>query len=459
MKQVFVASTPSSITAATFLHAEDTNVETGFFHDADGVSSDLFVAFVKRSSATCEVDVFGRFCDLHVKALGPVAALVSGQAVGVGVGLEVFDGGHERQDRCFNALVKLHALHHEVTTSVGEFGHVVDVNGAGLNASMAGRASPNGALSEAGDDVLFGCFVGQQRRGVVVGVVAHIVNDLHGVEVLAAGVSRANILAASTRRAGPTVDEVSPGEIRVVDGAKRLHVEIVEQDGLAVVPAGQRLHRGHGAKVVEEHVGEGHHQVHVLGKRDEEQENTDGQHVGPVSGDDDAGGGCQRCVNPVADGFPRGRDGGFTGFNHKGGGGDGHDEQQNDVALELGLALELLGREDHTADERQHAPDKSDGVANLNHEVPWSTHDFREHFLRELVAAGEVKHVGREHQEAPEHEHVDAPCNAVLEHLFLAEPSGDHLRNSGTPVVKTVLRFALQDEFAGLPNLKAEKAT
>ena len=70
--------------------------------------------------------------------------------------------------------------------------------------------------------------------------------------------------------------------------------------------------------------------------------------------------------------------------------------------------------------------------------------------LRELVAAGEVKHVGREHQEAPEHEHVDAPCNAVLEHLFwpshpviTSEIRAPQLskRSSGLPFRTSLLAF------------------
>ena len=71
----------------------------------------------------------------------------------------------------------------------------------------------------------------------------------------------------------------------------------------------------------------------------------------------------------------------FTGFDHERGGGDGHDQQQNDVPLELRFAFELLRRKHDTADEGQHAPDKRNGVANFHHEVPRATDDFREHLL------------------------------------------------------------------------------
>ncbi len=267
------------ITAAAFLHAQNTDVEAGFFHDADGVPGDLLVAFVKGGSTACEVDVFGWLGHLHVKAIGPVASLVGGQAVGVGIRFEVLDGGHERHDRVLDALVKLHALHHQVAASIGQLGHVVDVNGASLDAGVAGRARPDSALAEASDDVLLGRLVGEQGRGVVVGVVAYVVDDLHRVEVFAAGVGGTDVLAASARGAGPAIDEVPPGEIGVVHGTKRFHVEVVEQDGLAVFSTGQGLHGGHRTKVVEEDVREGHHQVHVLGERDEEQEDTDGEHV------------------------------------------------------------------------------------------------------------------------------------------------------------------------------------
>ena len=304
LEQVLVASSAGCITAAAFLHAENTDVEASFFHDADGVPGDLLVAFVKGGSTAREVDVFGWLGHLHVKAIGPIASLVGGQAVGVGIRFEVLDGGHERHDRILNALVKLHALHHQVATSIGQLGHVVDVNGASLNTGVAGGTSPNGTFAETGDDVFLGRFVGKQGRSVVVGVMAHVVDDLHRVEVLAAGVGGTNVLAASARGAGPAIDEVPPREIGVVHGTKRLHVEVVKQDGLAVFPTGQGLHGGHRAKVVKEDVREGHHQVHVLGKRDEEQENTDGEHVGPVGGNDEAGSGRQGGVDPVADGLP-----------------------------------------------------------------------------------------------------------------------------------------------------------
>ena len=192
-----------------------------------------------------------------------------------------------------------------MATGVGQLGHVVDVDGAGLHASMAGGARPDGALTKASDDVFLGRLVGEQGRGVVVRVMAHVVDDLHRVEILPAGIGGADVLASGARRASPAVDEVSPGEIGVVDSAKRLHVKIVEKHRLAVFTTRQRFHGGHGSKVVKEDVREGHDQVHVLGERNEEQEDTDGEHVRPVGGDDNARSGCKRGIDPVADGFPR----------------------------------------------------------------------------------------------------------------------------------------------------------
>ena len=182
----------------------------GLFHDADGVSGDLLVALVKRGCAAGEVDVFGGLCHLHVKAFCPIATLVGGPAVGVGIRFKILNGGHERHDRVFDALVELHAFHHEMAASVGEFGDMVNVNRACLNAGVAGGARPNGVFTKAGDDVFFRRFTGKDAGGVVVGVMADVVNDLHRVEGFAAGVSRADILTASARRACPSVDKVSP---------------------------------------------------------------------------------------------------------------------------------------------------------------------------------------------------------------------------------------------------------
>ena len=176
-----------------------------------------------------------------------------------------------------------------MAASIGQFWHVVNVDWTGFNACVTGRAGPNGPLAEPSNDVFFGCFVSEERRGVVVGIVAYIVNDLHWIEVFSAGVGGADILTASAGGACPSVDEIPPCEIGVVDGTEGLEVKFVQQHSLAVIPTCQRLHGGHWTEVVEEDVWERHHQVHVLGQRDEEQEHTDGQHVGPIGGDDDTG--------------------------------------------------------------------------------------------------------------------------------------------------------------------------
>ena len=103
--------------------------------------------------------------------------------------------------------------------------------------------------------------------------------------------------------------------------------------------------------------------------------------MGPISSDHRAGRGDQRRGDPSTDGFPRGGDGGFPGFHDEGCGGDGHDEQEDDVTFELRLALEFLRREHNTANQGQHAADKSDDVADLNHQIPRTSDEFREHFL------------------------------------------------------------------------------
>ena len=264
MEEVFVACSSSSIAAATFLHPQDANIKTGFLHDADGVPSHLLVALVKRRCTSSEVDVFGRLSHLDIETLCPVAPLVGGQTVGVRVRFEVLNGGHQRHDCFFDALVKLHALHHQVAASVGEFRHVVDVDRAGFNACVAGGARPNGVLSKPCDDVLFGRFARQQRGSVVVGIVTHVVDDLHGIEGLAAGIGRADVLAAGARGACPAVDQVAPRKVGVVDRSKGLNVQLVQQHGFPVSPSRQGLHGRHGPQVVEEDVREGHHQVHVF---------------------------------------------------------------------------------------------------------------------------------------------------------------------------------------------------
>ena len=83
LEQVFVAGPTSGVPAAPFLHAQNADIKAGFLHDADGVTGDLLVAFVKRGGASSEVDVFGRLGDLDVQPFGPVASLMGRQAVGV----------------------------------------------------------------------------------------------------------------------------------------------------------------------------------------------------------------------------------------------------------------------------------------------------------------------------------------------------------------------------------------
>ena len=111
---------------------------------------------------------------------------------------------------------------------------------------------------------------------------ANVVNDLHRIEVLPAGVGRADVLAASARGASPAVDEVAPREVGVVHSAEGFHIQIVQQHRLPVGSPSQRFHRGHGPQIVKEDVGERHDQVHVLGQRNQEEEHANGQHVSPI---------------------------------------------------------------------------------------------------------------------------------------------------------------------------------
>ena len=93
-----------------------------------------------------------------------------------------------------------------------------------------------------------------------------IVNDFHGVQRFTACIGRANVLTAGTGGTSPSVDEITPGEVGVVHGSKGVDVEFVQQDCFAVRSTCERLHGSHGPEVVEEHIGEGHHQVHVFGE-------------------------------------------------------------------------------------------------------------------------------------------------------------------------------------------------
>jgi len=186
--------------------------------------------------------------------------------------------------------------------------------------------------------------------------------------------------------------------------------------------------------------------MHVLGKWNQEKEDTDGEHVGPIGRDDHGRGWNEGGGNPSADGLPGRGNGGLAGLDHERCRCDGHDEQQDDVAFELGLALEFLRGEHNTTNQGQDATDKGDDVADFNHQIPWPSHDFWQHLLRKLVAAGEIKHVGGEHEETPEHEDVNATGNTVFEHLLLSEPTREHLGNPSTPIVESVLWLAFENK-------------
>ena len=91
---------------------------------------------------------------------------------------------------------------------------------------------------------------------------------------------------------------------------------------------------------MEEDVGQRHDEVHVLGNRDEEEEGGNRHHVGPVGQVHHTLGRRHDVLHPDADELRAGEF--LTRFHDVGREGDGHDEQQDDVAFQLGLALELL---------------------------------------------------------------------------------------------------------------------
>ena len=93
---------------------------------------------------------------------------------------------------------------------------------------------------------------------------ADIVDDLHWIERLAAGIGRAYILASSARSASPTIDKVAPCEVGVVHRPEGFDVQVIKQNCLPIFSTCQRFHGCHWAHVMEEHVRESHDQVHVL---------------------------------------------------------------------------------------------------------------------------------------------------------------------------------------------------
>ena len=78
----------------------------------------------------------------------------------------------------------LHRLHHCVATQVSELGDMFDVEGADINAGVAGRAGPNCLLCNPVHDGLFGGFGREQYWSVIVCIVTHIVYDLHRIQAL-----------------------------------------------------------------------------------------------------------------------------------------------------------------------------------------------------------------------------------------------------------------------------------
>ena len=120
-----------------------------------------------------------------------------------------------------------------MAASVGEFWHVVNVDGAGFNASMAGGARPNGVLTEASDDVLFKRLIGKDAGGVV--VAGWRTSWMICIGLRPCRWRRPDKHLASGGRRSPAIDEVLPGEIGVVHSPEGFNVQFIEQHRFAVV--------------------------------------------------------------------------------------------------------------------------------------------------------------------------------------------------------------------------------
>ena len=117
---------------------------------------------------------------------------------------------------------------------------------------------------------------------MLVGVVADVVDYLHGIEAFAAGVGGADVLAAGARGTRPGVNQLPPSVLRVGADSERVDVQILQWHCLAVVANRQWSHLAGWIDVVEEDVGDCHQQVHVLRERNQHEEHGDGEHVSPI---------------------------------------------------------------------------------------------------------------------------------------------------------------------------------
>ncbi len=146
-------------------------------------------------------------------------------------------------------------------------------------------------------------------------------------------------------------------------------------------------------------------------------------------------------------------------FHDVGGERDRHDEEKNDVAFQLRLPLQFVRGKRHTAGQCRSASKESHRVSHFDHAVPSPLQAERfEDSIRETVRGRQVEHICREHQEAPEHQHVHDSSHRVGQDFLLTQPAGQDLLESEPPRIKTVLRSAPEHQSGRFLDLEHEES-
>ena len=225
-------------------------LDAGAVQDARDAARGLLRALVEGGEVADEPEVLdgllARVGDLEVQSLGPARAHTAGLAVGVALLGEVLQ--RVLQHRLHRALVD------ELAPPLHDRRHVLDADGAGLDAGHARRARPQHVVA---DDLAVLVALRAAEHDV-----AQVQDELARSEVRAARGRRACGRAAPALRAAVHVEHLLPGE----------HV------GIARIDLAQRSAR---AQRPEEDVGDRRDDVKVLRQRQEVEERQDDEVVHP----------------------------------------------------------------------------------------------------------------------------------------------------------------------------------
>ena len=178
-----------------------------------------------------------------------------------------------------------HGLHHSITSKIGQFRDVFYVKWTGIDTGMTGSTSPHCICGKTFHHGFIGSLSGEQYRGMFIGIRSDIVDYLHRVERLPRFICRAHVLTPCAGSTGPSINELPPGVLAKCRDSESIDIQLLKRNSHAAIVNSQWTHFRHRGTIEEKDIGKRHYQMHMLGKRDEDEKATYSRHVHPIGYD------------------------------------------------------------------------------------------------------------------------------------------------------------------------------